>query len=191
MPFAYTPPDGYKNTTSFPTTPSSETEFRASMQSLLDQLRNYLNGLSPAALVKSGGTGDALTLINAGTWYKVPVSTVRFNQKNIWQAANKRFLIPETKLYTISASVGVLSLPDAGRVLIGVYIDGIADQIIGDTRRVGATGEAIASGTITCELPAGSYVEIYAMSEFNASVVIDTNGQLTWMSIIQAAQYGG
>lgn len=61
MAFAFTPPDGYSNTTTFPTTPSSEAAFRASMQSLLDQLRDYLNGFglwgtsnSPSSIAANG-----------------------------------------------------------------------------------------------------------------------------------------
>lgn len=54
MPFAFTPTDGYRNTTTFPTTPASETAFRDSMQSLLDQLRDELNSGSSSA----GGIGN-------------------------------------------------------------------------------------------------------------------------------------
>lgn len=43
MSFEFDPPDGYENTTSFPTKPANETAFRASMQSLLNQLRDEIN----------------------------------------------------------------------------------------------------------------------------------------------------
>lgn len=47
MPLAFVPPDGYRNTTDFPTKPASETAFRDSMQDLLDQMRDYINSSTP------------------------------------------------------------------------------------------------------------------------------------------------
>ncbi|MDG0791916.1 hypothetical protein OMP38_14445 [Cohnella ginsengisoli] len=54
MTFSFNPPDGYRNTTSFPTTPASETAFRDSMQSLLDQLAAELNSGGSSAIGMSG-----------------------------------------------------------------------------------------------------------------------------------------
>lgn len=41
--FQFDPTDGYNNVTVFPTKPMSEAEFRATMQTLLNQIRDYMN----------------------------------------------------------------------------------------------------------------------------------------------------
>lgn len=43
MSFQFTPPDGYRNVTAFPTKPANETAFRDSMMTLLDQLTGFIN----------------------------------------------------------------------------------------------------------------------------------------------------
>lgn len=43
MAFAFVPPTGYRDTVSFPTKPANETVFRDSMQTLLDQMADYVN----------------------------------------------------------------------------------------------------------------------------------------------------
>lgn len=50
MSFQFNPTDGYRNVTSFPTKPANETQFRADMMTLLDQLRDYLNGAGDIAI---------------------------------------------------------------------------------------------------------------------------------------------
>ena len=62
MPFAFTPADGYRNITTFPTTPASEAAFRDSMMSLLDQLRDYMNNSVSIVSVKTyGAVGNGTT----------------------------------------------------------------------------------------------------------------------------------
>lgn len=43
MAFVYDPPEGYRNTTVYPTKPANETDFRDSMMTLLDQIAVYVN----------------------------------------------------------------------------------------------------------------------------------------------------
>lgn len=71
MPFAFTPPDGYRNTTDFPTTPASETAFRDSMQDIADQLRDYINA---SLATKTQEAWTAPTLVNS--W--VPTTNVNY-----------------------------------------------------------------------------------------------------------------
>lgn len=54
MSFVFNPPDGYRNTTDFPTKPANETAFRDSMQDLLDQIRDEINSGANSA----GGITD-------------------------------------------------------------------------------------------------------------------------------------
>ncbi|QJC52899.1 hypothetical protein HGI30_15880 [Paenibacillus albicereus] len=47
MPFQFNPPDGYRNTVTFPQKPANETAFRDQMMQPLDQLAAYINGADP------------------------------------------------------------------------------------------------------------------------------------------------
>jgi hypothetical protein len=53
---AFTPTDGIKNTTTYPTTPASETEARKQVQDNLDQMRDAINALE-IELEDTGGAG--------------------------------------------------------------------------------------------------------------------------------------
>jgi hypothetical protein len=67
MTLTFSPPDGYRNVTSFPTKPANETEFRNQMMTLLDQIRDYLNGGNPFSqyVRKSGDTMTGNLAFNA------------------------------------------------------------------------------------------------------------------------------
>ncbi|OXM17318.1 hypothetical protein [Paenibacillus herberti] len=47
MPFQFNPPDGFRNTVTFPQKPANETAFRDQMMQPLDQMRDYINGSDP------------------------------------------------------------------------------------------------------------------------------------------------
>ncbi|QHT60672.1 hypothetical protein GXP70_12455 [Paenibacillus lycopersici] len=71
MPLTFTPPDGYRNKTSFPTTPTSEDAFRDSMQSLLDQMRDYINNnLALTAGPTMGLSRQAIINGNFNIWQR-------------------------------------------------------------------------------------------------------------------------
>lgn len=64
MAFVYDPPDGYRNTTIFPTKPANETEFRASMMTLFDQMAAAVNSGAAFSQIAAGTNRQAL--INGG-----------------------------------------------------------------------------------------------------------------------------
>lgn len=64
MEFTLTPPDGYRNVTSFPTKPANEAQFRDEMMSIPDQLLGFLNGGNVMTKGNSPLTGSTMVLAN-------------------------------------------------------------------------------------------------------------------------------
>lgn len=84
MPFQFSPPDGYRNTVTFPKKPANETDFRDQMMQPLDQLAAYLNGADPlpqysgAALSKNLLINGSFQIWQRGTTFSNFVSAARY-----------------------------------------------------------------------------------------------------------------
>jgi hypothetical protein len=84
MPFQFSPPDGYRNTVTFPKKPANETAFRDQMMQPLDQLAAYLNGADPlpqysgAALSKNLLINGSFQIWQRGTTFSNFVSAARY-----------------------------------------------------------------------------------------------------------------
>lgn len=131
MPFQFTPPDGYRNVTAFPTKPANETAFRDEMMSLLDQLTGFINTtFAPTTAginyfvntVTGNDTNDGLS---AGA----PLKTI--------QAAINKLPLIINHAVTITVAVGTSSeVVTTANFLGGGSINILGDTTATDTRTV-------------------------------------------------------
>jgi hypothetical protein len=179
---AYTPTDGLKNVTSFPTDPADETAARKQVQDMLDQMLAFHNthlaenaidahAAMPAARVYNG----AAQSITTATPTALAFNSERFDTDTIHDVVtnNSRLTCKTAGIYSIFGSVR-FATNAIGRRELFIKLNGttiIATQIIQAVTDVNITGLNIST---LYSLSVNNYVELFVQQTSGGDLNVDT-----------------
>lgn len=189
-PFAFTPAQGLRDSTAYPTNPGSEAQAREQIQAGMDQLRDYINNtIQPFLSITKASAFSAYSNVSqsiaAQTFTKVLFQTEQFDNKSEYDAVAARFTATADGIYAVSASVYWHGSQITGNLTeLLLYKNGTPFRYL-DQELTGAAGATQSNGTVIIKLVAGDYIELYAYS--GAAISTQTISYGTYFELIQLA----
>lgn len=168
-PFAFTPAQGLRDSTAYPTNPGSEAAARDNVQKGMDQIRDYLNSLTPKLWGDDTYTSRPYTkasvggtpTFTAGVFTKVPFSSEITDYTASYDPASFRFTAPIAGVCIVSCLILGLSVPANTLIELTLYRNGAAYERIDCKTSPASTSTFGIGGTVQLPLSAGDYIELF------------------------------
>lgn len=110
------------------------------------------------------GTQLSPQSLTAGGWLALAFNNVRFDHLGEYDGTTGKFTAQEDGIYLVSTSVGFVSMPATGKVLLTLSVNGAEYARLADMQ-IGTTGSDFSlNGSGTLKLNKGDYFYVYAHS---------------------------
>ncbi len=121
--------------------------------------------------------------IAASTWTKLPFNMESYDNGNIWDAGNARFVAPVSGHYLFTGHVQFSTTNAGTRIIVGAYKNGALYE-----QQVSHSGSSTDIGCgFTFQIPcnAGDVVEIYVHHNDSVSRTVQSDNRVTYVEVIR------
>lgn len=114
-----------------------------------------------------------------------PFNTVAMNYLNEYNPSIGRFTAKDTGMYAVTAAISVNSTQNVD-IELRIYKNGVIDQILA-WQKTSASGFFVISGTMTTDLGAGGYIEIYMRHSQESSLSTLNDSLANYLRIVRVS----